>query len=209
MRFSWALKHTSAMSATAEKPFAKTRPSLNSTSSGATSAPFLFESTSAATGTRRSRRVMQALRTAAPFRSAPEDAAVADVFGTLSVTVCIIRIRLRGKAELPHHDAENLGVQPLAHFRPPVAHLGRPVHVQENKGARLVVMGQREGDPEFYRSDGKAALHAGIVPVPRVDGPAPLGEIRLRHRLAPYLAKAVVSPISWKKWVELVSPLPR
>ena len=35
--------------------------------------------------------VSQALRTAIPFRSDPDDAAVADVLGTLAVSVAVIR----------------------------------------------------------------------------------------------------------------------
>ena len=45
-----------------------------------------------ATGRSRSRSVTHAAATAAPFKSAPLDAAVAEVFGTLSVLVVIIRM---------------------------------------------------------------------------------------------------------------------
>src|ERR1035438_10261748 len=59
--------------------------------------PAFFDSSAAATGSSRLRRVAHALRTAAPFRSAPEDAALADVLGTLSVVVGITRTRPAGR----------------------------------------------------------------------------------------------------------------
>ena len=43
-------------------------------------------------GIKRAFKISQAFFTAAPFRSVPADAAVADVFGTLSVLVGITRI---------------------------------------------------------------------------------------------------------------------
>ena len=52
---------------------------------------------SAATGARRSRSVTQAARTAAPLRSAPLEAAVAEVLGTLSVVVFITRTMPSGR----------------------------------------------------------------------------------------------------------------
>ena len=53
--------------------------------------------TTAATTARRSRSVSHALRTAAPFRSAPLDAAVAEVLGTLSVRVGMMRMAASGR----------------------------------------------------------------------------------------------------------------
>ena len=47
----------------------------------------------AATPLRRSRKVAAALRAAKPFRSEPDEAAVAEVLGTLSVRVAVIRTR--------------------------------------------------------------------------------------------------------------------
>mgnify|MGYP001628016324 CR=1 FL=1 len=65
-------------------------PSTNSTSSGSTSSIF------AATGRSRSISCSQASFTAAPFRSVPLEAAVALVFGTLSVRVGMMRTVSRG-----------------------------------------------------------------------------------------------------------------
>ena len=101
---------------------------------------------------------MQAFRTAAPFRSAPEDAAVAEVLGTLSVAVAISLIRSRRKPQFAHGDAHHLGVEPLPHLGASMVHLGGAVHVKEHEGARLVVMGERERDPELERGHGEPAL---------------------------------------------------
>ena len=51
----------------------------------------------AATGSRRARSVSHASFTAWPLRSAPLDAAVADVFGTLSVRVFMMRTASAGR----------------------------------------------------------------------------------------------------------------
>ena len=62
-------------------PSPETRPPENRTSRSST------PSIRPATAARRSRICSQACFTAPPLRSAPEDAAVAEVFGTLSVRV--------------------------------------------------------------------------------------------------------------------------
>jgi hypothetical protein len=67
------------------------RPSANATAAGRAD-----PSISAATAASRSRSVTQASRTAAPLRSAPLEAAVAEVLGTLSVCVFIMRTRAGG-----------------------------------------------------------------------------------------------------------------
>ena len=64
-------------------PRFETHPCANTTSLAS------IPSIAAATGASRSRSVTQAAATAAPLRSAPAEAAVAEVFGTLSVLVAI------------------------------------------------------------------------------------------------------------------------
>src|ERR1017187_4107563 len=94
---SWALRHTSARSTDTRDPRTATFPFAKAIRDWAIALPAFFDNTSAATGRSRSRRVTHAFRTAAPLRSAPEDAAVADVLGTLSVVVGITRTRAAGR----------------------------------------------------------------------------------------------------------------
>ena len=61
--------------------------------SAGTALPIFFESISTANGKSRARKVSQAFLTAAPFKSVPQEAAVAEVFGTLSVRVAMTRMR--------------------------------------------------------------------------------------------------------------------
>ena len=86
--------HTSAnITRRAGWPRTLTASSANSSIASSSS---LAPNSSAATGRSRSRKISHAFRTAAPFRSAPLDAAVGEVFGTLSVLVAISRIFAAG-----------------------------------------------------------------------------------------------------------------
>ena len=85
------------MSTHARLPRSEARPSAKTTADLGTLVPIFVDKSPAATGRSRSRSVTQASRTAAPFRSAPDDAAVAEVFGTLSVVVAITRTRSAGR----------------------------------------------------------------------------------------------------------------
>ena len=69
-------------------------------------------------GQARAQRLARA-RTAAPFRSEPLDAAVADVLGTLSVRVGMIRTAPERQAERVGGNLPHLGVQPWPISVPP------------------------------------------------------------------------------------------
>src|ERR1017187_830340 len=93
---SWALRHTSARSTDTRDPRTATFPFAKAIRDWAIALPAFFDNTSAATGRSRSRRVTHAFRTAAPLRSAPAAAGVADVCGTLAVVVDIAQRRPAG-----------------------------------------------------------------------------------------------------------------
>ena len=54
---------------------------------------------------------------ALPFRSELAEAALAEVLGTLAVSVADTRIADSGRPELGRDDLRNLGEQPLPHLR--------------------------------------------------------------------------------------------
>ncbi len=112
------------------------------------------------------RIVSQAIFTAAPFKSVPQDAAVAEVFGTLSVLVGITRMfsaltPSSFAAIMPH-----VCMNALAHFRAAVVHLHRAVLINQHQRAGLVQMRDREGNAEFHRRHRQAAFAMRIFRVP-------------------------------------------
>ena len=138
--------------AVSDRPIARTSPSTNRTSWAGTPRP------PAATCSSRARICSQAFLTAPPLRSAPEDAAVAEVFGTLSVRVGARRTFDERYAERGGRDLEHLGVQPLAHLGAAVVDQHRAVLVDVHQRSRLVEGGQVERDPELDGRDRQRAL---------------------------------------------------
>ena len=106
---------------------------------------------------------VQASTTAAPFKSVPAEAAVADVLGTLSVRVGITRIALQQHAQALRRDLPDLGVQPLAHLRAAVIHLHAAVAINQHQRARLIEERRGEGNAELHRRDGESALASADV----------------------------------------------
>ena len=98
------------------------------------------------------------IRTAAPFRSVPAEAAVADVFGTLSVRVGITRTAIGAHAQAVGGDLLDLRVQSLPHLGAAVIHLHAAVAIDQHERAGLVEERRRERDAELHRRDGEAAL---------------------------------------------------
>ena len=113
-------------------------------------------------------QLRQASSTAAPFRSVPAEAAVADVLGTLSVRVGITRIASSGNAEAVGGDLPDLGVQALAHLGAAVVHLHAAIAIDQHQRAGLVEERGRERDAELHRRDGEAALGVRVRRVERV-----------------------------------------
>ena len=112
----------------------------------------------AATVASRAMICRHASSTAAPFRSVPDEAAVADVLGTLSVRVGIRRTRSGAHAERAGRDLPDLREQALAHLRAAVVHLDAAVAVDQDERAALVVERGRERDAELRGRDREAAL---------------------------------------------------
>ena len=102
--------------------------------------------------------------TAAPFRSVPAEAAVADVFGTLSVRVGMMRIASQRHAQALRGDLPDLRVQALAHLRAAVIHLHAAVAVDQHQRAGLIEERRGEGDAELHRRDRDAALAVRVRP---------------------------------------------
>src|SRR6516225_5829594 len=95
MRSRYAFLATSGKGIAARGRFRSwTRPSAKTILANPGARPFFSFNNRLAIGKRRLRRVSHAFLTAAPFRSVPQEAAVAEVFGTLSVLVG--RIRMEG-----------------------------------------------------------------------------------------------------------------
>ena len=109
-----------------------------------------------ATGGEAPRICSQASLTAPPLRSAPDEAAVADVFGTLSVRVGASRTRLERHAERGGSDLQHLRVQALAHLGAAVVHEHGAVPVDVHERAGLVEGGEVERDAELHGRDGEA-----------------------------------------------------
>ena len=140
-------------------------------------------------------RVMHAFLTA-PFQI-PDDAAVASV-GHLVGGGRHEPDPFGGKAEFAHGDAHHLRVEALAHLGAAVVHLGGAVHVEEDEGAGLVVVGQREGYPELERRHREAPLDPRMGLVPCVHRGAPSREAGLLLDLLPDGLQAIVSDLLQK-----------
>ena len=91
----------------------------------------------------RSRIVSQAAFTAMPLRSVPEEAAVAEVLGTLPVSVAVILTLSMPTPNRAGGDLRDLLEQALSHLGPAVVHVDRPVLVDVDERARLVEVGER------------------------------------------------------------------
>ena len=142
-------------------------------------------SSAAATGASRACSWRQASSTAAPFRSVLAEAAVAEVFGTLSVRVGMMRTRFERHAEAVGGDLADLGVQALAHLGAAVIHLHAAIAVDEHQRAGLVEEGGGERDAELHGRDGDAALAMRVRGVEAVDRGAARGEIAGRVQFVP------------------------
>ena len=112
-----------------------TRPSRNTTWSGAT---FV------ALGRERDQplldRAPAAFCAAMPLMSEPDDAAVAEVFGTLAVVVAVIFTCSSVDAELLGHHLRHLDVEPLPHLGAAVVQMDRAVLIDVHQRAGLVEM---------------------------------------------------------------------
>ena len=111
--------------------------------------------------------------TAIPFRSVPDDAAVADVFGTLSVEV-------GGDVDAIEPDAEFFGrhlrdflKQALAHFGAAVIEVNGAVLIDVHQRAGLIEVRERERNAEFHRRQRDAALQDRRARVEVLDLGAP------------------------------------
>ena len=108
----------------------------------------------------------QAFLTAAPFRSVPQEAAVAEVFGTLSVRVGMTRTRSGVRPSSRAAIERDVGVHALAHLGAAVIHLRGAVLIKEHERAGLIEMRGRKRDAEFHRRDREAALAMWMLRVP-------------------------------------------
>ncbi len=95
--------------------------------------------------------VSAASRAAMPLRSVPAEAAVAEVLGTLSVTVAVILIRTRSTCSASATDLGDLDVQPLPHLGPAVVQHDGAVGIEVQQRAGLVQVGGGERDAELDR----------------------------------------------------------
>ncbi len=156
-------------------------------------------SRAAATGASVARNWAQASTTAAPFRSVPADAAVADVLGTLSVRVGIRRIGFERHAEAVGGDLADLGVQALAHLGAAVVHLHAAIAVDQHQRAGLIEEGRGERDAELHRRDGEAALAcADALRLKRIDRCAARVEVAGLLQLVPDALRC--APASFTGW---------
>ena len=73
---------------------------------------------------------------AMPLRSEPEEAAVADVFGTLPVVVAVILTRSSLDLEFLGHDLSDLDVEALAHLGAAMVEMDRAVRVDVARARR-------------------------------------------------------------------------
>ena len=97
----------------------------------------------------------QASTTAAPLRSVPADAAVAEVLGTLSVRVGMTRIVSMPTPKAVGRDLADLGLQALTHFGAAVIYLHAAIAIHQHQRARLIEESRGKGDAEF---DGVMAM---------------------------------------------------
>ena len=79
-----------------------------------------------------------------PLRSLPDEAAVAEVLGTLSVRVAVIAHGAERDVEVVGDDLRHLDVQPLPHLGAAVVQLDRAVGVDVDQRAGLVEVGGGE-----------------------------------------------------------------
>ena len=86
-----------------------------------------------------------------PLRSVPEEAAVAEVLGTLPVVVAVIFTRSMSTWNAVGHHLRHLDVEPLPHLGAAVVEVDRAVAIDVHQRAGLVVPGRGEGDAELDR----------------------------------------------------------
>ena len=98
-----------------------------------------------------------------PFRSAPEEAAVAEVLGTLSVRVALIFTRLDRHGEDVRHHLGDLDHQPLAHLGAAMVQVDRAVGIDVHQRAGLVQVGGGEADAELDRRQREALLEDAVA----------------------------------------------
>jgi hypothetical protein len=112
----------------------------------------------AANSTSRALMVLAAFSAAMPLRSVPDEAAVAEVLGTLSVTVEVTFTRVDADLEGLGDDLGDLGEQPLPHLGAAMVQQDRAVGIEVDQGAGLVQVRGRERDAELHRRQGQALL---------------------------------------------------
>jgi hypothetical protein len=116
----------------------------------------------AANSTSRALIVLAAFSAAMPLRSVPDEAAVAEVLGTLSVTVEVTFTRdadLEGLGD----DLGHLDEQALPHLGAAMVQQDRAVGIEVDQGAGLVQVRGRERDAELHRRQGQALLQHGLA----------------------------------------------
>ena len=128
----------------------------------------------------------------------PDEAAVADVLGILSVRVGIRRIASGRHAESIHRDLPDLCVESLPHLRAAVIHLHAAVAVDQHERSGLIVQRGGEGDAELDGSDGDSAAAIRVRRIERIHllaaryeparflelSPNARDALRILHRLA-------------------------
>ena len=95
---------------------------------------------------------------AMPLRSAPEEAAVGEVLGTLPVVVAVMRTAGGIDAEFLGHHLRHLDVEPLPHLGAAMVQMHRTIGIDMDQRAGLIEMGEREGDAELHRRQREALL---------------------------------------------------
>ena len=151
-------------------------------------------------GPRRRRRgarwiVSAAFFAAMPFRSAPDEAAVAEVLGTLSVRVALTFTALDRHGEDVRHHLGDLDHQPLAHFGAAMVQVDRAVGIDQHQRAGLVEMGGGEADPELHRGQREALLEDVVAGVERLHRGAARGIARAFGQLGDQLRRDIVGDL--------------
>ena len=159
--------------------------------------PFFSHNNSAANGSSRARKISQAFFTAAPLRSVPQEAAVAEVFGTLSVRVAITRTRSGRHAELARRDQRDIRVNALAHLGAAVIHLRGAILIDQHQRAGLIEMRGGEGNAELHRRDREPAFAIRMLRIPSAQFVAPPNEFTRLRQFAARCAAMRLSSISW------------
>ena len=93
-----------------------------------------------------------------PLRSEPADAAVADVFGTLSVVVAVMLHAVEVDAELLRDHLRDLGEQPLPHLGAAVIQVHGAVVIDVHQGPGLIEHDVGERNAELDRREREPAL---------------------------------------------------